>query len=82
MRYFKTILDGYIESVTTGIGGKEIAEEEYHTILEIIKSMPIAPDGFGYRLKENLTFELYELPVVEEELTAEEALAIILGGEV
>lgn len=81
MRYFKTISDGYIMSVMTGLGGEEITAEEYHTIMEVIKNAPTAPDGYGYRLKEDLTWELWELPVVEEELTADEALAIILGGE-
>ena len=81
MRYFKTIIDGYITCISTGCGGAEITAEEYSTILEVIKSAPTAPDGYGYRLKADLTWELYELPVVEEELTAEEALAIILGGE-
>lgn len=83
MKYFKNISDGYIMSLTTGLGGKEITAEEYQTIKEVIKAIPTAPDGHAYRLKTDLTWELYELPVVEEaELTAEESLAIILGGDV
>lgn len=82
MKYFKTMIDGYIASISTGCGDEEIAAEEYQTIKEIIKSAPTAPDGYGYRLKSDLTWEMCELPVVEEvELTAEEALTIILGGE-
>lgn len=82
MRYYKTMMNGYIYSISTGCGGVEITEDEYHAITEVINSKPTAPDGYDYRLKADLTLELYELPVVEEELTAEEALAIILGGEV
>lgn len=82
MRHYKVIDNGFVTMLGTGYGGEEITAEEYSTILEVIKSKPTAPDGYSYRLKEDLTWELYELPVVEEELTAEEALAIILGGEV
>ena len=51
--------------------GKEITEAEYNRIKTIIDSRPVAPDGYGYRLTENLEWELYEVPVVEpmEELT-------------
>lgn len=83
MKYFKTLTDGYINSISTGCGGEEITAEEYSAIMEVLQSAPAAPDGYGYRLKSDLTWELCELPVVEEvELTAEEALTIILGGEV
>lgn len=81
MRHYKVIDNGYVTMFGTGYGGEEITAEEYSTIMEVIKSKPTAPDGYAYRLKADLTWELYELPVVEEELTAEEALAIILGGE-
>lgn len=82
MRYYKVINDGYLDLVGTGFGGTEISEDEYNAIIEIVKTCPTAPDGYAYRLKTDITWELYELPIVEEELTAEEALAIILGGEV
>lgn len=82
MRYYKIIDNGYLVQIGTGFGGEEITAEEYHAIAEVISTVPTAPDGYSYRLKADLTWELYELPVVEEELSAEEALAIILGGEV
>lgn len=47
--------------------GREITETEYDKILEIIRSKPNAPDGFGYRLTDSLEWELYELPPAEEE---------------
>lgn len=82
MRYYKVIDNGYVTMFGTGYGGEEITAEEYSTLLEVVKSKPTASDGHYYRLKADITWELYELPMVEEELTAEEALAIILGGAV
>lgn len=84
MRYYKTISDGYILSIGTGAGGEEITEAEYNTIMSVIRSRPAAADGYGYRLKTDLSWELYELPVPDvdsdPDLTAEEALEIIVGG--
>ena len=53
--------------------GKEITEAEYNEILSILHSRPKAPEGFGYRLTDELEWELYELP--HEEETDEEATA-------
>ena len=62
--------------------GEEITEAKYNEILSMLRNRPEAPAGFGYRLKPDLTWEQYELPVVEEEeLSDGEALSIILGGE-
>ena len=82
MRYYKIIDHDYLIQIGTGFGGEEITAEEYRTIQEIIRTVPTAPEGCDYRLKADLTWELYELPALEEELTGEEALAIILGGEI
>lgn len=61
--------------------GVEISEEKYAEILNMIRNKPTAPDGHGYRLTADLTWELYELPEeADPDLTAEEALDIILGG--
>ena len=58
----------------------------HDTLAETIRSFDlIAPDGKYYRLEADGTWVLYDVPVVEkvdEELTAEEALEIILGGAV
>lgn len=64
--------------------GKEITEAEYNRIKAIIDSRPTAPDGYGYRLTENLEWELYEIPVEDDdpEISEAEALDIILGGAV
>lgn len=64
--------------------GREITEAEYSHIKAIIDSRPAAPEGFGYRLTEELEWELYGLPPAEPEAlpeTEEKALAYdILTG--
>ena len=85
MRHYKMIFDGYLVAVGKGAkGGTEITSEEYNHILGVIRSRPTAPDSYGYRLTEALEWELYQLPEEETdpELTAEEALGILLGGGV
>ena len=81
--YWIQIINGYVTAIGTGKGNEEITEQRYHEILTMIRSRPTASEGFDYRLTKTLEWELYELPVEEEkELSAEEALDIILGGEV
>lgn len=85
MRYYKLTESGYLLSIGTGPGGTEITESEYNNILSIIRSRPTPPAGYGYRLKADLTWEQYELPPEPEpsdtdEITDDEAMAIILGG--
>ena len=87
MRYYKQIGNGYLISIGTGNGHEEITAEEYGNILTIIKSRPTAEAGYGYRLKTDLTWELYELPPVEEveqEATIEDYAAALrdMGVEV
>lgn len=63
--------------------GEEITESRYKEILSMLHNMPAAPEGFAYRLTKELEWELQEMPMEEEpELSAEEALDIILGGDV
>lgn len=85
MRYWKVTENGHIVTIGTGgSGAGEITEGEYTAIRDVLFSMPTPPDGHGFRLREDLTWEAYELPHVEEdhdpELTDAEALAIIVGG--
>lgn len=78
MRYYKIIENGYLVGIGTGAGGIEITEKEYNSILAHIQSCPIAEEGYGYRLKEDLTWELYELPIVpEEEISSDELMTMI-----
>lgn len=62
----------------------EITAEQYNEIMGLLRNRPTAPEGYGYRLTDDLQWELYELPTeeVEEdpELSAEEALNIIVNG--
>lgn len=85
MRYYKLTGSDYLMAIGTGLGGTEITESEYNNILSIIRSRPTPPAGYGYRLKADLTWEQYELPPEPEpsdtdEITDDEAMAIILGG--
>ena len=60
--------NGYIYSIASGpsISGATISEEEHNRILAALKNKPTAPVGFDYRLREDLEWELYELPEMEE----------------
>lgn len=80
MSWFKVIQNGYITVIGTGNGGTEITEAEYNEIRSVIDARPTPPDGYDYRLKTDLTWELYELPPEPEDVDADEALEILLGG--
>ena len=81
--YFKNIENGYIGAIGTGSGGEEITQEEYENILSVIRNRPTPEAGYDYRLKTDITWEPVELPPVSEdkEISADEALKIILWGE-
>ena len=80
--YYKNIVDGYITYIGTGAGQAEITHEEYDSILAVIQSRPIPEAGFDYRLREDMTWEQVERPIDDDpELSEQEAMAIILGGE-
>ena len=46
---------------------KEITKEEYYQIKFIIENKPVAPEGYDYRLTENLNWEIFQLPTEETE---------------
>lgn len=83
-KYYKNINDGYIIGIGIGLGDEQITEEEYENILSIIRNRPEPEAGYSYKLRVDLTWNLVEVPVepVDDEIDAEEALNIILGGEV
>lgn len=62
MRYFKIEKDGYILAVGNGNSGEEITKTEYNTITEVINNCPVPPNGMLYRLRTDLTWELYDAP--------------------
>ena len=67
--------DGYIHGVVKGVTMENgnITEDEYVTIKEILENAPTAPDGFYYRLKDNLEWELCEMSIDEDKKIASEA---------
>lgn len=74
MRHYKMISDGYITAIGVGVGGEEITESQYNSIMEIIHNRPISTVGYEYRLTNGLKWELHELHQEdqEEEATAED----------
>jgi hypothetical protein len=80
--YYKQVIDDRITAV--GEHGYEIgiSKAEYDAILAVMLNPPTPPEGKGYRLKADLSWEEYDLPVIDpddEMITAEEALRIITG---
>ena len=80
-RYYKIVEDGYLVSFGTGLDGEEIDAEEYELIRTAIATKPTPPEGFDYRLTEELEWEQYELPPepdpMDEVVDPAEALTII-----
>lgn len=61
--YTKTVRNGFIYCVGSGVAGAAITEEEYNTILGTIRNRPTAPSGYTYKLRaDTLEWELVELP--------------------
>ena len=63
--------DGYIHGLVKGVSqeNSNCTEAEYDQIMAVFKNSPTAPDGFYYRLKENLEWELCEMPQIEATAT-------------
>ena len=66
-KYFKLIEDGYIVLIGTGGGDNEITKEEYEHILFVIHNRPASEEGYTYKLRADLTWELCEIPPISEE---------------
>lgn len=67
MKYYKTE-SGYLVSpieITSALA-TEITKVEYDAFVEIVNSKPIPPSGYDYVLTDDMKWELYELPTVEE----------------
>lgn len=65
--FYKVTEKGYILGIGKGVGSTPITKDEYDTIMSVIRSCPEAPDGYYYRLREDLTWELTESPYVPPE---------------
>ena len=72
MKYSKIVSAGYILAIGTGAGGEEITEAEYNSLMDTIQNRPQAEPGWGYRLKTDLTWELVEVPIPEDEEVVDE----------
>lgn len=68
MRKYKEIENGIIVSIGESLtNGTTISDEEYNNILSKIHNKPIADSGYDYQLKSDLTWELVEVPAVDDE---------------
>lgn len=84
MRYYKIIDGDYLVAIGIGTGGEEITEAEYTALKETIRNRPTTSGDVNYKLTTNLIWEMFTPPEsdADPELSAEEALAIIMGGTV
>lgn len=80
MRYYIQKDEDYIYGIGTGDSGEEITETEYNDLMTMIRNRPVR-EGYGYKLKTNLTWEEYVLPPQPDDPDADEILSILLGGE-
>ena len=82
MRHYKQIDNGYIACIGMGKGGTEITEDEYNTILSVIRGKPPRTETTDYRLREDLTWEAYSIdpPDPDPEIDDVELLDILMGG--
>lgn len=82
-RYFVSKQGGYIQGVYEGTAGEnEITRAAYEAVIAAVQAMPEAPAGKGYRLKEDLSYEAYDLPENEEQKSdIAEAIGILTGEE-
>ena len=78
---YKIVENGYI--VLIGIGenkyAQQMSKEEYDKIMAVIENKPKAQQGYDYKLKEDLTWELCEMPIVE--ITEEEYQEAVISNE-
>ena len=60
--------------------GEEITKGKYDEILTMLKNQPEAPEGFSYYLNALLNWDLYKLPITDEDevITSDEALAELM----
>lgn len=61
MRYYKMLDNGYILAIGTGDGYTEITEDEYAEIMAVIQIKPARTSTTDYILREDLTWEAYEV---------------------
>lgn len=78
--WHKQIENGYIVAISINGGGTPITEAEYNEIMAIIHNKPQRTDTIDYRLKEDLTWEAFEVePIEEPDVDDSELVNILLG---
>lgn len=98
MRYYKKLnADGYIALIGTGPGGVEITEEEYNRLLSEIRekvalvdelysgeiTIADVPEAWREEVQRRVDERIAaDGEAAEQDIPAEEALSIILGGEI
>lgn len=74
--FYKVTENGFVVGIGTNGNDKvtAITEAEYINLLSVIRSAPVAPDGYTYKLRaDNLEWKLVELtPVVDDEASIED----------
>ena len=96
MRFFKLIQNYSVTAIGTGPGGTEIAEAEYNTLLAEIRekaalvdklysgeiTIDDVPEAWREEIQRRVDERIAaEGTAEEQDISAEEALNIILGGE-
>ena len=84
MKYYMVADDTYIYAFGGGeieASGEEITEEAYLALVEAVRVRPRRTDSTDYKLTRNLTWEPYPVDPPTDEVDAEEALEIIMGGD-
>jgi hypothetical protein len=96
MRYYKLIEDKKLIAIGTGYGGTEITEAEYNALLTMIRekaalvdklyigeiTIEDVPTEWQDEIQRRVDERIAQQGTIEDrELSAEEALDIILGGE-
>ena len=97
MRYYKLIKNDTLIAIGTGLGGTEITESEYNALLSEIREKAalvdklyigeITIDSIPAEWQEEIQRRVEERiaaegEAAEQDISAEEALDILLGGEV
>ena len=81
MTYYQIIDHGYIVGFGTNGNGETITETEYNTLITTFANRPTPPNGYGYKLKTDMTWELAKIEPSFEDLTNEEALTYYINEQ-
>lgn len=83
--FYKVVIDGFVDGFGTNGNDSvtEITEAEYDELRSMFRSMPTAPDGYAYLLRDNpREWVLIEVPIEDEDIDDVEAFEMLFGGAV